>query len=56
MFSKPSAYKSVNSSQMQFYHHHNINPNPNPNINTNPIMNPSFQPTSQSIQSKVIKI
>jgi hypothetical protein len=49
MFSKPSAYKSVNSSQMQFYHHHNINPNPNPN------MNPTFQSTSQTIQSKVIK-
>ena len=52
MFSKPSAYKSVNSSQMQFYHHHNINPNPNPNINTNPIMNSPFQPPSQS---KVVK-
>ncbi len=26
MFAKPSAYKSVNSSQMQY----NINPNPNP--------------------------
>jgi hypothetical protein len=50
MFSKPSAYKSVNSSQMQFYHHHNINPNPNPNINTNP---PSQ--SIQSIQSKVVK-
>ena len=47
MFSKPSAYKSVNSSQMQFYHHHNINPNPT--------INPTSQPTSQSIQSKVIK-
>jgi hypothetical protein len=45
MFSKPSAYKSVNSSQMQFYHHHNINPNPQP---------PSTTQT-QSIQSKVVK-
>jgi hypothetical protein len=45
MFSKPSAYKSVNSSQMQFYHHRNINPNPQP---------PST-PQTQSTQSKVVK-
>jgi hypothetical protein len=49
MFSKPSAYKSVNSSQMQFYHHHNINQNPHPPSQS------TSQPTSQSIQSKVIK-
>lgn len=30
MFAKPSAYKSVNSSQMQYYM------NPNPNINPLP--------------------
>ncbi len=46
MFSKPSAYKSVNSSQMQFYHHHNINPTPQSISQTQPI---------QSTQSTVVK-
>jgi hypothetical protein len=53
MFSKPSAYKSVNSSQMQFYHHHNINPNPN--INPQPQPPTQLQYLPSEFKSKVIK-